>query len=286
VKWLTLLLALCSIKATAQTISGIWVGNDEKSIFIVHPSKIVAEIEIKNDTVLTGVTHYYYKDGLYEHFALSGKYFPADSLIMFSEDSTISYNKKNDMQMFQSLYTMKIRTVGGRLQMKGRLREKGKGLFRTNLEAWFDKQDNISANPKNNLTSQSINLTSASASISNPSQNRLTDIQKVIEIAEQERDSIKIEVFDNGIIDNDTVSIYLNDIEIVKNKMVSDNPITFYTNLDKNVKFQKITMVANNMGSIPPNTAMLIITTRLRKYEVYMSSNMEKNAVVEFFFKD
>ena len=40
------------------------------------------------------------------------------------------------------------------------------------------------------------------------------------------------------------------------------------------------------MGSIPPCTALMIIYIQNKRYEVYLSSNFEKNAVVEFFLKE
>jgi hypothetical protein len=287
-KAIPIILILISVgisKTSAQQISGTWVGNDERTLFIIHPTKIVVELDIKNDTIVTGVTHYYYSDGLYEHFAIRGRYFPNDSLIIFSEDSTISFNKKKDLEMFQSVYRMKINSIGGKLKMKGKLKEKGKGILRTTLETWFEKEEPQSANP-NKDGPESAQRTADPGAISSSALSRVIDVQKVIELSYRERDSIKIELFDNGIIDDDTVSIYLNGVEILKHQRVSETPITFYTSLDRDVKFQKITMVADNMGLIPPNTALLVITTKEKKYDVYLSSDLNKNAVVEFFFKE
>ena len=41
-------------------------------------------------------------------------------------------------------------------------------------------------------------------------------------------------------------------------------------------------MQAENLGSIPPNTALMIIKTRKKRYEVRLSSDHNKTAAVEF----
>jgi hypothetical protein len=44
-------------------------------------------------------------------------------------------------------------------------------------------------------------------------------------------------------------------------------------------------MVAENLGSIPPNTSVMIITTPGNRYEVLISSTEQKNAKVVFDLK-
>ena len=39
-------------------------------------------------------------------------------------------------------------------------------------------------------------------------------------------------------------------------------------------------MVAENLGSIPPNTSLMIVTTRDKGYEIFISSTEQKNARV------
>ena len=63
--------------------------------------------------------------------------------------------------------------------------------------------------------------------------------------------------------------------------------IIFYLSLSEKNQMQKIKLVAENMGTIPPNTALLVIETISKnRYEVNLSSNFEKNASIEFFLKE
>jgi hypothetical protein len=45
-------------------------------------------------------------------------------------------------------------------------------------------------------------------------------------------------------------------------------------------------MVAENLGSIPPNTSLMIVTAGTKRYEVFISSSEQKNAKVVFDLKE
>jgi hypothetical protein len=45
-------------------------------------------------------------------------------------------------------------------------------------------------------------------------------------------------------------------------------------------KENELTMFADNLGSIPPNTALMLIYDGKKRYEVRLSSSLEKNATV------
>jgi hypothetical protein len=116
---------------------------------------------------------------------------------------------------------------------------------------------------------------------------RETDVQSLIEIARTEKDSIKVEVYDNGEIDGDSVSVYQEEIQRINKKMITAKPITFYVSLNKNINpIAHLRLVAESLGSIPPCTALMIVTTKSKRYEVRLSSNFNKNATVELFLKE
>ena len=115
---------------------------------------------------------------------------------------------------------------------------------------------------------------------------RRSDIQSLVEISSVEKDSILIELYDNGIVDNDSASIYLDDSLLLYKQFVSANPILLYVSLDKQRPISKLKLIAENLGSIPPCTVLVIIITKKKRYEVNLSSNFNSNAVVEFFLKE
>lgn len=92
--------------------------------------------------------------------------------------------------------------------------------------------------------------------------------------------AIKVELYDNGDIDGDTVTIYHNNNMVVSRAGLSVKPVTLTIQVDENQPHHELVMVANNLGSIPPNTSLMVVTTMYKRYEVFISSSEQKNAMV------
>lgn len=111
---------------------------------------------------------------------------------------------------------------------------------------------------------------------------RTNELYKSIETVPGE---IKISLYDNGEIDGDTVSIYHNNRLIKSRQMLSAEAITITLQINEDELHHEIVMVAENLGSIPPNTSVMVINTPTNRYEVFISSNTQKNAKVVFSLK-
>jgi N-acetylmuramoyl-L-alanine amidase len=119
-------------------------------------------------------------------------------------------------------------------------------------------------------------LTAAAEFESRP--NRDTKILQV------KSDKIKVEIYDDGEIDNDIVSVYFNKDLVVANKSLSAKAYSFNLDLVPG-KINELVLYADNLGSIPPNTALMIITDGVNRYEVRLSADLKNNASVRFEFK-
>lgn len=108
--------------------------------------------------------------------------------------------------------------------------------------------------------------------------NRQNDLVRTISTSEKE---FKIQLYDNGEIDGDRISVYHNNELIVSNQLLTDKPITFNIHCDETNPVHEFVMVAENLGTIPPNTALMIITAGSKRYELTISSTEQKNAVVK-----
>ncbi|MDQ6813238.1 MAG: hypothetical protein M3040_05855 [Bacteroidota bacterium] len=95
----------------------------------------------------------------------------------------------------------------------------------------------------------------------------------------------KIDLYDNGEIDGDRISVYHNNELIVSNKTLTDKPISFTIKADEKAAVHEFVMVAENLGSIPPNTALMIITAGTQRYELFVTSTEQKNAVVRVVYQ-
>lgn len=91
---------------------------------------------------------------------------------------------------------------------------------------------------------------------------------------------IKVELYDNGEIDGDTITVYDNNAVIAWKKRLTNKPVTLNIKADANITSHEFVMVADNLGSIPPNTALMIITTGGKRYQLFISSDKQKNAKV------
>ena len=112
---------------------------------------------------------------------------------------------------------------------------------------------------------------------------RTTTLAKQIET---ETGDIKINLYDNGEIDGDTVSIYHNNILLISRARISGNPLTLNIKINKDEPHHELVMVAENLGSIPPNTSLMVITAGSKRYEVFISASEQKNAKVVFDLRE
>lgn len=96
---------------------------------------------------------------------------------------------------------------------------------------------------------------------------------------------ITINLYDNGTIDNDTVSVYLDKKLVVTKQRLTEKPISIKFELDENNMFHELVMVAENLGEIPPNTSLMVVKAGAKQYEVRITSNEQKNAVVIFKYE-
>lgn len=110
-------------------------------------------------------------------------------------------------------------------------------------------------------------------------ENRRKDIVKTIRITQP---TFRLDFYDNGEIDGDSISVFYNGKLILSHQRISDKAVTINLSLDENVKENIVTMYADNLGTIPPNTAVMIVTDGSKRYEVRLESDLKKSGSVIF----
>jgi hypothetical protein len=96
---------------------------------------------------------------------------------------------------------------------------------------------------------------------------------------------IRIELYDNGEVDGDTITVYHNNQVIANRQRLTTKPIVITLKNSAAEPRHELTMVANNLGEIPPNTALMIVKAGGQRYEIRIVSSEQKNAVVIFEYK-
>ena len=112
--------------------------------------------------------------------------------------------------------------------------------------------------------------------------NRQNELIKTITVNSTD---VTVDLYDNGTIDNDTVSVYLDKKLVVSKQRLTERAITVKLKLDEDNDYHELVMVAENLGEIPPNTSLMVVKAGDKQYEVRITSNEQKNAVVIFKYE-
>jgi hypothetical protein len=96
---------------------------------------------------------------------------------------------------------------------------------------------------------------------------------------------INLKLYDNGVVDNDTISIFYNGRLLVSHQRLSEKAVELNITLDEKTSVHEITLFAENLGGIPPNTALVVITAGDKRYELRSSASLEENAVLVFEYR-
>ncbi len=97
--------------------------------------------------------------------------------------------------------------------------------------------------------------------------------------------SISIDLYDNGTIDNDTIMIFDNKVLVLENKRLSYKATHIDVNFNKDNIRHEIIIVAHNLGTVPPNTALMVVKDGTSRQEIYITSTLSVNAMIIFELK-
>ncbi len=105
-------------------------------------------------------------------------------------------------------------------------------------------------------------------------------VLKTIEVPTDEE--FKLDFYDNGEIDGDTITVYYNNKMILSKQRLTDKPLSIKVKLDPDIEENELVMYADNLGTIPPNTALMVATIAGRRYEVYITSTEKTSGTIRF----
>jgi hypothetical protein len=95
-------------------------------------------------------------------------------------------------------------------------------------------------------------------------------------------DSLQIALYDNGEVDGDTVSVIMNGAVIFSKQGLSTNAIKKTIYIPAALDTITLVMYAETLGSIPPNTGLLVVRDGKDLYEIRFSGDLQKNAAIVF----
>ncbi|MBI1224733.1 MAG: hypothetical protein GC192_05815 [Bacteroidetes bacterium] len=104
---------------------------------------------------------------------------------------------------------------------------------------------------------------------------RNVDVERVMEVRNK---TVRIRVWDNGTVDGDVLSLFLNGDLILKNYRVTRQKYETIVKLDKPTNF--IILHCLSVGSISPNTVAVSVDDGFQEQVVIISSNLKNSGAI------
>ncbi|MDF2187369.1 hypothetical protein [Paraflavitalea sp. CAU 1676] len=113
---------------------------------------------------------------------------------------------------------------------------------------------------------------------------RTNKLQTVIPITAGKK--IELRFYDNAQVDGDSIALFLNKKLIFKHIRLTDQAYTIYLNADDLENDNELVMVAENLGSIPPNTSFMVAIVGKKRYEARLHADENSSALIRLIKQD
>lgn len=301
---LLLIILVLSIKIlpAQQHVKGSWYGRAD----VVSPgaaSNYLTEFILQqkgND--VEGIFGYYFKDS-YQSFFVRGTYNPKTRLVNIRNIPLLFYGSPTRTGIECPMHfmgTLRVSKVGSTI--KGNFYTEPKYKYtcpQLSVNMTMDASENFDSTLDNTVAGrkfwqpqeEDVVITGTAAPViqvaapqANPHQQLIDEFTKRNSIYEKDivvyDDSILVSFYDNGDIDDDTISVFLNKKPILIRRGLTARALNIYIGLDSTTGIHELSMFADNMGKFPPNTALMVISDRQKRYELYLSASLKHNASV------
>jgi hypothetical protein len=271
-----LLLLLCGGTLMAQNLTGVWRGKRTQGAQGCFP-EYALEIHITwaSETMLMGNAYSYVDTKQYTKINFTGRYNPLNKRMVITENAVLQYNVPANCIPCIKTYDLTWSRNGPAESLLG--------------EWSGHEMGNSNTCPPGKIT---LNKETTPVFPVDIYQNdTLVNLQKNLKLQQREKEvvqtvtidtsAIKIELYDNAEIDDDTVSIFLNNNLLLYKKRLTDRALVLQFNAFPNTEYE-LMLYAENLGRIPPNTSLMVITAGKKRYEVRLSASEQKSAVVKF----
>ncbi|WP_332732693.1 hypothetical protein [Flavihumibacter sp.] len=265
-------LTLFSCALHAQLLNGTWKG-------LGWTSCESAYVELKltqTDNIIRGESLYIFGDNRFQRYSLEGSYSPLDSVIILKEIKLLGAIKPAiDVNCF-SMYSFRISESSLGTQLKGSAENRSRGLLKIKCADAEYELTKFIPSPLPVPGSPAFN---ADAAYLKMAMGRSDFTVRSLEI---DNDSILVKLYDNGQVDGDTVSLIFNGQPIAVRVPITASMRSFTIYPDRNLEVNKLSFIAHNLGSIPPNTGTLTMIIDGKLVQVFLSADLSRNATIEF----
>ena len=252
----------------AQDINGIWRGRlvmEPGGCFPVYNMELQIRVV---GTKITGTSYHFSDTTNYVKESFEGTYRADSNTISITELGVTVFHIPADCIPCIKKYSLSFHKGGNEEQLRG---------------SWSGKtMDNKSSCPPGTIVLTRIVKSAFKPTLPPSLTERKAELVREIKV---DTGTIKLDFYDNGQIDGDTISVYVNNMPVVSNRMLTAKPISVTVKIDLKRTEQEVIMVGENLGSIPPNTALMIVNAGDKRYQLYLTSDDKKNALVRFVYQ-
>jgi hypothetical protein len=272
------MLSIFSCCLHAEDLNGIWKGTLTQGPGGCYPSYFL-EIQINStQDLITGRAYDYYDKNHFVKMSFTGRYNAQTHRLVLIENRILQALIPEDCLPCIKTYDLNYSKSGNAEELTG----DWKGLYsEKRLTCPPGKIRLIRATVSDFPTDIDQNDTLAGLQATLHLQPREKEVVKTVTVNTPQ---LKIDFYDNAEIDHDTITVLINGKLLLYRQMLTDRPLTIHFNALPGTEYELV-MYADNLGDIPPNTALMMVTAGSQKFEVFLSSSEEKSAAVRFVYK-
>jgi hypothetical protein len=281
----------------AQDLTGQWTGTatDNGS---GRKQKIVLTIT-EGDSAIAGVLHWYFPETQYiRHLIVRGHFYARDSVLTILEDSASAMGAGSGPGPGESGGPAVATAVNPEAGFHVLYYRRTAG-HRDILEGHYWSGDGLDAGKAYELVIRLEKKAPPFIPVALPPRKKKDSVQLkqyqalldrespvVATIPIRGTDTIRVELYDNGEIDGDSVSLYMNNELILQHLRLTADPKVLMVPIDKSLPVNRLVLFAENLGKLPPNTALMEVTVHGKTYELFLSTDYKRNASVEFALQE
>lgn len=306
-------LLILSQQVGAQTMGGSWYGKADVVLDGTFNNYLTELVIKQKGNKVEGIFGYYFRNG-YQSFYVKGTYDPQTRQVSIPDIPVVFYKANSidgvtcNMSFEGTLRVSKVGSfVRGAFSSDSKYRYTcpelrvlfsqdslvqqdsvinngmAKKLWQPSVEDIVVVDDADGPEIKNAVTSNGLSRPTVNSptidtkSLTNRFKQRQTIVTKELAVVS---DSVRISFYDNGDIDGDSISVFLNGNPVLEKQMISAKALTVYVKLDPTKEFNDLAMFAENLGRIPPNTALMVVYDGDTPQEVFLTSNLSQNGSV------
>jgi hypothetical protein len=95
-------------------------------------------------------------------------------------------------------------------------------------------------------------------------------------------DSLILSFYDNGVVDGDSISVFLNGRNVISHSKLTASAMKKTISINGIGDEITLLVVADNLGTIPPNTGLVVVRDGDNVYQVNFTADMQTNATIVF----